>query len=194
MVSLRSLVAGVALIAAPVMAALSPAELVERINELTKKSQALHAPVDSITIVNAPLVAVGRGPLPEIMTAGADILSTATGLMSSLDGIPQDANEAEVTMILDAFHDCVHVNQDLLTLIVSKTDPFKAIPVVGRVVTVLLGPFEVFANAFARFSIMTSEFWAEQLKARANCMDATRTTGVENDKGIIVKRAEVFVA
>jgi hypothetical protein len=64
MVSLRSLVTGVALIAAPVMAALSPAELVERINALTKKSQALQAPVQSITIVSAPLIALGRGPLP----------------------------------------------------------------------------------------------------------------------------------
>lgn len=64
MVSLRSLVAGVALIATPVMAALSPAELVERINGLTKKCQALEAPFQSLNVVSAPLFALGRGPLP----------------------------------------------------------------------------------------------------------------------------------
>lgn len=64
MVSLRSLVTGVALIAAPVMAALSPTELVDRINELTQKSQALKGPVQSISVANAPLMAIGKGPLP----------------------------------------------------------------------------------------------------------------------------------
>lgn len=64
MVSLRSLVTGVALIAAPVMAVLSPTELVESIKELTQKSEALKAPVQSISAVNAPLMAIGKGPLP----------------------------------------------------------------------------------------------------------------------------------
>ncbi|KAK3304735.1 UVI-1 [Chaetomium strumarium] len=190
MVSLRSLVTGAALIAAPVMATLSPAELVDRINELTKKSEALHAPVQSITLTSAPLIALGQGPLPALLTGGADILSSATVLISNLDGIPQGASEDDLTKILDAFRDCVHVNQELLKVVVSKADLLKSIPVFGGPATVLLGPFEGFANAIAGLAINMSESWVEQFKVshQDNCLNTTRTDGVS------VKRAEVFVA
>jgi hypothetical protein len=128
MVSIRSLVTGAALIAAPVMATLSPVELAESIKGFTKKCQAVQDPVQSITLTNAPLIALGRGPLPvcspahaashsslfkvlganlmqTLLTSGADIFLTATAMISSLpvDGIPQGASEAELTEILDAF-------------------------------------------------------------------------------------------
>jgi hypothetical protein len=64
MVSLRSLVAGAALMAAPIMAALTPAQIADGLKSLTVKSQALQGPAQSITIVNAPLIIIGQGPLP----------------------------------------------------------------------------------------------------------------------------------
>ncbi len=64
MVSLRSLVAGAALIVAPVMAALSPAQLTEGLNKLTSQAQGLQSVAQSITIVNAPLIVIGQGPFP----------------------------------------------------------------------------------------------------------------------------------
>ena len=65
MVSLRSLVTGAAaLMAAPIMAALTPTQLSDGINQLTTKSQALQAIAQSITIVNAPLLIIGQGPFP----------------------------------------------------------------------------------------------------------------------------------
>jgi hypothetical protein len=64
MVSLRSLAAGAVLIAAPIIAALSPADVVGGLAQLTGKSQALQAPAQSISIVNAPLIIIGQGPFP----------------------------------------------------------------------------------------------------------------------------------
>jgi len=121
MVSLRSLVAGVALIAAPVMAALTPAQLVDGINMLTSKSQALQAPANSITIINAPLIIIGQGPFPvcrpafhrlgvsttnlsqQLITGFTDIVSTATTLIGQLGGMPPVAAGPDSDSIFDAF-------------------------------------------------------------------------------------------
>ncbi len=65
MVSLRSLVTGAAaLMAAPIMAALTPTQLSDGINQLTNKFQALQTVAQSITIINAPLIVIGQGPFP----------------------------------------------------------------------------------------------------------------------------------
>jgi hypothetical protein len=64
MVSLRSLITAAALIAAPVMAALSPQQINEGLGRLTQKVQDLQEPASSITIVNAPLIVIGQGPFP----------------------------------------------------------------------------------------------------------------------------------
>ena len=65
MVSLRFLVTGAAaLMAAPVMAALSPSEVVTSLEQLTDKFQDLQPVAESITPVNAPLITLGEGPYP----------------------------------------------------------------------------------------------------------------------------------
>lgn len=68
MVSLRSLVAGAALMAAPIMAALTPAQIVDGTNSLTEKSRALLGPAESINLVNSPLIVIGQGPFPVRLT------------------------------------------------------------------------------------------------------------------------------
>jgi hypothetical protein len=64
MVSLRSLIAAAALIAAPVMAAVTPTQLTDGIKKVTMQSQMLQADAQSITILNAPLIIIGQGPFP----------------------------------------------------------------------------------------------------------------------------------
>lgn len=64
MVSLRSLITSAALIAAPVMAALTPMQLSDGINMVTKQSRDLQPVAQSITLVNAPLIVLGQGPFP----------------------------------------------------------------------------------------------------------------------------------
>jgi hypothetical protein len=64
MVSLRSLIVGAALLVAPVIAAVTPAQIADGIKSITDKSRALQAPAQSITILNAPLIVIGQGPFP----------------------------------------------------------------------------------------------------------------------------------
>jgi hypothetical protein len=64
MVSLRSLFVGAALIVAPVMAALSSDQLVERITDLTEKTKNFEAVMSTVNSANAPMIAAGQGPFP----------------------------------------------------------------------------------------------------------------------------------
>ncbi|KAK4244525.1 hypothetical protein C7999DRAFT_35132 [Corynascus novoguineensis] len=187
MVSFRSLVAGVALIAAPVMAAISSTELVERINDLAGKVQAVQIPVQSMTVVSAPLVVLGRGPLPGIITAGAGILSSAAGTLWIMDGVPQDLTVADADKIYAAFSDCVHACQKLLSAMSSKAVLVKAVPVLGGPGFALWDQFENFANAIAASSINVAKFWAEYYKVQINAAE-------KSDATILEKRTKVFVA
>ncbi len=77
MVSLRSLVIGAALIAAPVLAALTPTQIADSLSALTKQAQDLQPVAQSITIVNAPLIVIGQGPFPVCSSAHTPKQGTA---------------------------------------------------------------------------------------------------------------------
>jgi len=64
MVALRSLLAGIALIAASVVSALSPADVALGLGRVAAQAEALQRPASEITIINAPLIVVGQGPYP----------------------------------------------------------------------------------------------------------------------------------
>lgn len=53
-----------ALCGTAVMGALTPQQIADGLSSITQKAQALQAPAQSITILNAPLVAIGQGPFP----------------------------------------------------------------------------------------------------------------------------------
>lgn len=63
MVSLRSVVAAVALVAAPVMA-FTAAQVADGLNELANKARDLSPVADSITPINAALLLLNMGPYP----------------------------------------------------------------------------------------------------------------------------------
>lgn len=64
MISLRSFIAGAAVLAAPVMAAVSVAQVSDGLNKMTQKSLDLKPVADSISLANAPLIVLGQGPFP----------------------------------------------------------------------------------------------------------------------------------
>ena len=62
MVSFRSLVAGVALVMAPVVSAITALEFSQGIDTLTAMSTELQGPANSISIASAPLPIPGQDP------------------------------------------------------------------------------------------------------------------------------------
>lgn len=64
MVAFGKLLASAAALAVPISAVLTSAQIVDTIQVLTAKSETLQLPAQSITLVNAPLIIFGLGPLP----------------------------------------------------------------------------------------------------------------------------------
>ena len=64
MVSLRSLITGVALLAVPVLSAATPQQIVNGLKLITQKSQALQATARNISTVDGDALNVGQGLFP----------------------------------------------------------------------------------------------------------------------------------
>lgn len=97
--------------AVPVIAQITPAQVVKNINMITQKSQALQAPAQSITIINGPLVIIGQGPFPQIITGFTDIVSTAVtaiGQMQGMEPVPAGQPSDE---IFDAFREVRYIHR-----------------------------------------------------------------------------------
>jgi len=92
MVSFRTLLTAAVALAAPISAAITPAEVVQNLKTLTTKSQALQAPAQSITIINGPLILIGQGPFP--VCTGSLPASTILGCrveICTLDAATRDS-------------------------------------------------------------------------------------------------------
>lgn len=64
MVSVRNILAAVVAIAIPAIVQATPAQIVQKLKQMTEKTQTLQGPATSLDLVNGPLIAVGEGPFP----------------------------------------------------------------------------------------------------------------------------------
>lgn len=92
-----------AIMATTAMAALTPAQIADSLKTITTQSQNLQGPAQSITIVNAPLIVIGQGPFPPIISGFTQIVTTATAAISQFDGTPKITNQADADLVFGAF-------------------------------------------------------------------------------------------
>ncbi|KAI0816157.1 hypothetical protein GGR55DRAFT_222086 [Xylaria sp. FL0064] len=177
--------AGIAMVSGA-MGALTPQQIADGINLVTQKSQALQAPAQSITILNAPLVAIGQGPLAQIVTGFTDIVSTANTLISQLPGTqpiqkrgepehPRDlsARGPDADLVFQAFRQFVAVHQALLNILIGKAGLLEKIPVVGEPVATALRAVEGVVDTIAIDLIDLLQAHAPDVTSDANSLDNT---------------------
>jgi hypothetical protein len=121
MVSFRTIIAS-ALALSVTAAQITPAQIVSNIKSITQKSQALQQPAQSLSIVNGPLIVIGQGPFPVIITGFVDIVSTATTAISQMDGMAAVAAGADSDKIYDAFREVRFPTHILPTLLISLSN------------------------------------------------------------------------
>jgi hypothetical protein len=107
MVSFRNLFTAIVALSAPIAAQTTPAQVVDNIRSLTSKSQALQGPAQSISIINGPLIVIGLGPFPQIITGFNDIVITATTALAQMQGMPPVPAGAPSDAIFDAFREVI---------------------------------------------------------------------------------------
>lgn len=192
--------AGLAM-AASATAAATPQQIADGIKSITQKSQALQAPAQSITILNAPLIVIGQGPFPPIIAGFTDIVSTATVLISQLDGTAPIQKRAEGEMvhardlsprgpdadlIFDAFRGFVRVHQQLLNILIGKAGILSKIPIVGQPVATVLRSVENVVDTIAITLINLVEARAKDLESEANSLGATLDLAIQEYSSISV--------
>jgi hypothetical protein len=105
MVAIRNFFTAAMALAAPISAALTATQMSDNIKMITIKSQALQAPAQSITIVNGPLIIIGQGPFPEIITGFQDIITTVTTAIAQMQGSKPVTATADATLIFNSFRE-----------------------------------------------------------------------------------------
>ncbi|KAK3988382.1 hypothetical protein QBC44DRAFT_292940 [Cladorrhinum sp. PSN332] len=154
MVSLRTLVtSAVAFMAAPSLAALTPAQIIDGINALTTKSRALQTPAQSITLVNSPLIVIGQGPFPKLIVGFTDIVTTATVVINQSPGTPKITSATDAAAVADSFRNFVIVHQKLLNILIGKSGLLTQLPFVGPPVAAVLRQVEAVVDTIA-FSLL----------------------------------------
>jgi NAD(P)-dependent dehydrogenase (short-subunit alcohol dehydrogenase family) len=187
-------VAGLALLAAsPISASPVPAavearavtaqQAVENIKTLTTKSQALQGPAQSITIINAPLIIIGQGPFPPIITGFTDIVSTAITAIDQMDGT-QPFAAADVTAVADAFREFVRVHQALLNILIGKAGILQQVPIVGAPVAAVLRQVEAVVDTIALGLIHVAETATNDIETQANSLGATLDLAIQKYEGL----------
>jgi hypothetical protein len=109
MVSFRNLFTAVVALSAPIAAQVTPAQVVSNIQMLTSKSQALQGPAQSISIINGPLIVIGLGPFPQIITGFTDIVTTATTAIAQMQGMAPVPAGQQSDAIFDAFREVITI-------------------------------------------------------------------------------------
>ncbi|KAI0541940.1 hypothetical protein GGR58DRAFT_454516 [Xylaria digitata] len=177
--------AGLAL-ASSSMASLSPQQIADGIKSITTKSQALQAPAQSITILNAPLIVIGQGPFPALIAGFQDIVSTGNTLIAQLSGTgpitKRDEKEhardlsprgPDADLVFGAFREFVAVHQALLNILIGKAGLLEKIPVIGQPVATVLRAVEGVVDTLAIGLISITQARANDITSDANSLDNT---------------------
>ncbi|KAK4216723.1 hypothetical protein QBC37DRAFT_80460 [Rhypophila decipiens] len=198
MVSLRLLVTAALAVATPLVSALpavptaqltlTPQQIVDSIKTLSGKSQALQAPAQSITIVNGPLIIVGLGPFPPLITGFTDIVSTSTVFISQIMGIPPIEDEDEATAIANAFREFVRIHQALLNILIGKAGLFNTVPFIGGPVAAVLRQVEKVVDtiAFGLIDIIDVGLPKQRIQSDGNSLSSSLTICINAYEGLAI--------
>ncbi|EXF80122.1 UVI-1h [Colletotrichum fioriniae PJ7] len=210
---LKLAVAALAICSDSVLGQTTPAQVVQNINMVTKKSNDLIAPAQKINVVSGPLLIVGLGPFPvsrassvaapwgletmvqvleltrssppkQIITGFVDIVSTVTTALAQMKGMPPVPAGAQSDAIFEAFREFVRIHQMLLNVLIGKAGLFSTVPFIGAPIAAVLRQVEDVVDSVAFALIDAVQSRATDLQAQANMLTATITTTMDRYQGI----------
>ncbi|KAI0975772.1 UVI-1 [Xylaria arbuscula] len=173
-----------AVMASAAMAALTPQQISDAIKQVTTISQNLQTPANSITIVNAPLIVIGQGPFPQIITGFTQIVSTVSTVITQMDGTSPITNQADSDLIFNTFRGFVRVHQELLSILIGKAGILEAVPFVGQPVAAVLRQVEGVVDTIAITLINLVQSRAQDLESEANNLGNTLDLAIQKYQGI----------
>ncbi|KAH7071892.1 hypothetical protein BKA63DRAFT_492555 [Paraphoma chrysanthemicola] len=136
MLSLPTILTSILAIAAPIAAQSQSAQIVANLELLTSKIEALQPIASSISVVNGPLIIIGQGPFPQIISGLQDIVTTAgeaNGQIEMGHLIAKGGGGCGCGVLgLQISH------QSLLATLTERAGLFDIVPVIGQPVSAVL--------------------------------------------------------
>ncbi|KAI1755839.1 UVI-1 [Xylaria castorea] len=173
-----------AVMAASAMGALTPAQIADGLKTITTLSQNLQEPAQSITLVNAPLIVIGQGPFPKIITGFTQIVTAATNTISQFQDTPPITNAADATLVFDAFRSFVRVHQELLNILIGKAGILEQVPFIGPPVASVLRGVESVVDTIAITLIDLVESHSKDIQSDANSLGSTLDLAIQKYDGL----------
>ncbi|EME39116.1 hypothetical protein DOTSEDRAFT_179527 [Dothistroma septosporum NZE10] len=112
-------------------------EIVDELNGLTSKAQALQAPIQSITPNNGVLIVVSQGPFPSIIKGYADIVTAGTYLVAGLQD-QGSLSGKDADDVYSAYTAFAKVNEFTLHMLNGKGATYANLPFVTQPVAAVL--------------------------------------------------------
>ncbi|KAI0188834.1 UVI-1 [Xylaria flabelliformis] len=175
------------------MAAATPQQIADGIGSITQKSQALQAPAQSLTTVDAVLFPIGQGAIPGIINDFSDIVSTASALAALLPGTPPitkrderehtrdiSARGPDADLVFNAFRAFVRVHQELLNILIGKAGIFTLFPFVGPPVAAALRGVEGVVDTITIALIGLLQDHVDDLTAEGNSLTDTLDLAIQS--------------
>ncbi|KAG7051387.1 UVI-1 protein [Colletotrichum scovillei] len=203
---LKLAVAALAICSDSVLGQTTPAQVVQNIDMVTKKSNDLIAPAQKIDLVSGPLLIIGLGPSPpsiaaqesrqdseadvifplpqKIITGFVDIVSTVTTAMAQMQGMPPVPAGPQSDAIFEAFREFVRIHQMLLNVLIGKAGLFSTIPLIGAPVAAVLRQVEAVVDSVAFALIGAVQSRATDLQVQAGMLTGTITTTIDRYEGL----------
>ncbi|KAK4246901.1 hypothetical protein C7999DRAFT_32675 [Corynascus novoguineensis] len=193
MVSLRSLVTGVAL-ASSVLGAATPQQIADGIKAITKRIQNLLAPAQSITALYAPLIDTSKGPFPQVVTGLTNAASTTNALVAQISGsepIHKRGVPSRITRrgpdaddVFVAFQEYVSAGQDLLEVLIEKAGVATEVPGLSQLVVASLVVYETSVNTLSVTVTDLTQVRASDLTSEADSLRETLDTAIKTYEGL----------
>ncbi|KAK3905541.1 hypothetical protein C8A05DRAFT_30604 [Staphylotrichum tortipilum] len=183
MVSLRSFVAGVALVMAPVVTAITASEVAKGIDDLTKLSLDLQRPANSITIINAPLLVIGQGPFPQIILGFNQIVTTGTSLIQQANDLAPLAGP-DADLVYNSYQKFANTHTALINLLISKATILDKVPIVGSPIAAVLRSDESIIDSLSITLINKVDAHATEISAEASTLNEALDLCIQRYTGI----------
>ncbi len=174
--------------APPAGAALTVPQIVTNLQLLTAKSQALQLPARSITVINGPLIVVGLGPYPQIISGFTEIITITDTSIAQLSGTPRITTSADATAVANAYRTYATVTQNLLNILITKAGLFNAMPLIGQPVTDVLRALKsrVDALTFQLVDLVSPSVQKAQIVADHNSLSGALVAAINSYDGLTV--------
>ncbi|RMJ22902.1 hypothetical protein PHISP_06221 [Aspergillus sp. HF37] len=173
------IVAGLAAVASAIPAS----QVASNIDQVTTASRELQAPAKQLSVLDAPLILVGQGNFPPIVTGFTDIVQTLQVFLDQMDPETYSGNGADV--IFDSFRTFVYVHQELLNILIGKAGLFSTVPIIGQPVSAVLRALEAAIDTFVLSLIDMMESRVMDMKASAKALGSTLDTTIDAYNGLV---------